>query len=178
MIVHNVFLTSWIFIYESKVFYREHDPMLILKNHSSCWKVKVKFTQSCPTLCDPMHCQNTGVGSLSLLQGSSQSRDRTQVSRIVGGFLTSWATREAQEYWNGQPIPSLGDLPDPGIEPGSWALKADSLPTELPAKPNWVIRESNHWVFGQLPVSSVSKLPWCFTQLQGSNWKMAFRKFI
>ena len=33
--------------------------------------------------------QNTGVGSLSLLRGSSQSRDQTQVSRIVGGFFTS-----------------------------------------------------------------------------------------
>ena len=34
-------------------------------------------------------------------RGSSQSRDRTQVSCIAGGFFTSWATRETQEYWNG-----------------------------------------------------------------------------
>ena len=33
--------------------------------------------------------QNTGVGSLSLLQRSSQPRDRTQVSLMAGGFLTS-----------------------------------------------------------------------------------------
>ena len=39
--------------------------------------------------------QNTGVGSLSLRQGSSQSRDRTQVSHIAGRFSTVWATREA-----------------------------------------------------------------------------------
>ena len=39
--------------------------------------------------------------------------------------------REAQEYRSGQPIPSLVDLPDPGIEPESPALQADSLPTEL-----------------------------------------------
>ena len=32
-------------------------------------------------------------------------------------------------------MPSPGDLPDPGIEPGSFALKADSLPAELPGKP-------------------------------------------
>ena len=32
---------------------------------------------------------------------SSQLRDRTQVSHIAGGFFISWATREAQEYWNG-----------------------------------------------------------------------------
>ena len=35
---------------------------------------------------------------------------------------------EAQEYWS---IPSPGDLPDPGIEPGSPALQVNSLPTEL-----------------------------------------------
>ena len=33
-----------------------------------------------------------------------------------------------QEYWSGFPIPSPGDLPDPGIEPKSPALQADSLP--------------------------------------------------
>ena len=36
-----------------------------------------------------------------------------------------------QEYWSGLPFPSPGDLPDPGIEPGSPALQADDLPTEL-----------------------------------------------
>ena len=34
-------------------------------------------------------------------------------------------------YWSGLPFPSPGDLPNPGIEPGSPALQADSLPTEL-----------------------------------------------
>ena len=41
-----------------------------------------------------------------------------------------------QEYWSGLPFPSAGDLPDPGIEPTSPALQADSLPTELWGKPN------------------------------------------
>ena len=41
----------------------------------------------------------------------------------------------AQEPWSGWPIPSPGDLPDPGMEPVSPALKADSLPAELPGKP-------------------------------------------
>ena len=35
-----------------------------------------------------------------------------------------------QEYWSGLPFPSPGDLPDPGIEPGSPALQADALPSE------------------------------------------------
>ena len=37
-----------------------------------------------------------------------------------------------QEYWTESPFPSLGDLSNPGIEPGSSVLQADSLPTELP----------------------------------------------
>ena len=37
-----------------------------------------------------------------------------------------------QECWNGLPFPSPGDLPDPGIEPGSPALQADSLTSEPP----------------------------------------------
>ena len=40
-----------------------------------------------------------------------------------------------QEYWSGLPFPSPGDFPDSGIEPGSPALQADSLPTELWGKP-------------------------------------------
>ena len=37
-----------------------------------------------------------------------------------------------QEYWSGLPFPTPGDLPDPGIEPGSPALQADSLLSEPP----------------------------------------------
>ena len=37
-----------------------------------------------------------------------------------------------QEYWSGLPFPSPGDLPNPGIEPGSPALRVDSLPSEPP----------------------------------------------
>ena len=55
-------------------------------------------------------------------RGSSQPWDQTQVSHIAGGLLTSWATREAQEYF-----PSPAELPDPRIEPGSPALQADSF---------------------------------------------------
>ena len=65
----------------------------------------VKVTQSCPTLWDPMDCTVHGNLEAVILEwvafpfsrGSSQPRDRTQVSHIAGGFFTSWATREAQE---------------------------------------------------------------------------------
>ena len=40
-----------------------------------------------------------------------------------------------QECWSGLPFPSPGDLPDPGIKPGSPALQADALPSEPPGKP-------------------------------------------
>ena len=40
-----------------------------------------------------------------------------------------------QGYWSGLPCPFPGDLSDPGIEPGSPALQADSLPPEPPRKP-------------------------------------------
>ena len=89
-------------------------------------------TQSCPTLGNPMNCSPLAPVSMGILQarmlewaampssrGSSQPRDQTQVSCIVGGFFTTWATRKAQEYWSGLPCPSPGDLPDTGIEPGA-----------------------------------------------------------
>ena len=56
-------------------------------------------------------------------------------------FATSWTVaRQAppsmgfsrQEYWSGLPLPSPGDLPDPGIEPGSPTLQADALPSKPP----------------------------------------------
>ena len=40
-----------------------------------------------------------------------------------------------QECWSGLLFPSLGNLPDPGIKPGSPALQADALPSEPPGKP-------------------------------------------
>ena len=59
-------------------------------------------------------------------------------------FVTPWTVAHQasqsmgfsrQEYWSGLPFPSPGDLPDPGIEPGSPALQADTLPSEPPGKP-------------------------------------------
>ena len=69
-------------------------------------------------------------------RGSSQPSDQTQVSLIEGGFSTIWATRGAQEYRSGWPIPSPGELPDPGITQGPPALHADYLPAEPPGKPH------------------------------------------
>ena len=69
-----------------------------------------------------------------------------QVSRGAVGilFATPWTAAcqaplsmefSRQEYWSGLPFPSPGDLPDPGIKPGSSALQENSLPSESPVKP-------------------------------------------
>ena len=63
----------------------------------------VKVAQSCPTLCDPMDYTVRGMLQVRILEWvafpfsreSSQPKDRTQVSRIEGRLITSWATREA-----------------------------------------------------------------------------------
>ena len=60
---------------------------------------------------------------------------------VAQSCLTPWTVaRQAalsmefsrQEYWSGLPFPPPGDLPDPGIKPGSPALQTDSLLTEPP----------------------------------------------
>ena len=44
-----------------------------------------------------------------------------------------------QEYWSGLPFPPPGDLPNPGIEPGSPTLQADALPSEPPGKLHYIV---------------------------------------
>ena len=62
---------------------------------------------------------------------------------MANSFETPWTVAHQaplsmgfprQEYWSELPFPSPGDLSNPGIEPASPALQADSLPTELPGK--------------------------------------------
>ena len=69
----------------------------------------VLVAQLCPTLCDPMN---------SNLPGSS-------VHGILQARILEWVA-----------FPSPGNLPDPGIEPRSPTLQADSLPSEPPGKPS------------------------------------------
>ena len=46
-----------------------------------------------------------------------------------------------QEYWSGLPFPSLGDLPDPGIESRSPTLQVDALTSAPPGKPRESIKK-------------------------------------
>ena len=70
-----------------------------------CVCVCAKSLQLCPTFCDPW----TAAHQVPLSMGFSR-----------------------QEYWSGLPFPSPGDLPHPGIKPGSPALEADALTSEPP----------------------------------------------
>ena len=104
-----------------------------MKNWTPCkTKVEVKVTQSRLTLCSAMGYTVHGILQARILEwvaflfsrGSSQPRDQTQVSRIAGGFFTSWATREAQQkeswsfifknltifsFWEKCMLPSISD---------------------------------------------------------------------
>ena len=47
------------------------------------------------------------------------------------------------KYWSGLPLPSPGDLPNPGIEPESYALAGGFFTTETPAKPLYILVSNN-----------------------------------
>ena len=72
----------------------------------------------------------------SLVAQSVKNLHATQETRVQ--FL-GWEdplekempTQSSILAWSGLPFPSPGDLPNPGTEPGSPALQANSLPTEL-----------------------------------------------
>ena len=66
------------------------------------------------------------------------------VCSVMSDFAITWTeARQArlsmelsrQEYWNGLPFPTPGDLPDPGNEPSSPALAGRFFTTESPGKP-------------------------------------------
>ena len=73
------------------------------RTRSSYESEKVKVTQLCSAVCNPMDYTVHGILQASIPEwvafpfsrGSSQPRDRTLVSCIAGGFFTSWATRKA-----------------------------------------------------------------------------------
>ena len=65
------------------------------------------------------------------------------VLQLCVTFVTPWTVDHQaplsmefsrQEYWSELPVPSPGDLPNPGIKPMSLALQADSLLSEPPGK--------------------------------------------
>ena len=79
-------------------------------------------------------------------ESKGTKQDSESVSRsVLSNFAKPWTVAHLaplsmefsrQEYWSGWPFSSPGDLPHPGIEPGSPTLQADSLLSEPTGKPN------------------------------------------
>ena len=79
--------------------------------------------------------QNTGVGSLSLLQGIFPIQGSNPGLLHCRRILYQLSHKQSPRILECVPIPSPADLPYPGIKMGSPALKVISLPTELWGKP-------------------------------------------
>ena len=84
--------------------------------------------------------QNTGVGSLSLLQGIFSNPEIEPWSPALWADCLPAEPQVKPEYWSGKPIPSPAHLPNPGVKPGSPALQEHSLQTELWGKPEKLIQ--------------------------------------
>ena len=80
-------------------------------------------------------CQEEKLLNMTLKEGVSESESHS----VVSDSATPWTIQSMEfsrpEYWSGQPFPSPGDLPNPGIEPRSPTLQMDSSPAELLGKP-------------------------------------------
>ena len=91
-----------------------------------------------------MDCSLPGFSVHGISQARILVKVKVKSLSRVRLFVTPWTVAyqaspsmgfSRQEYWSGLPFPSPGDLPDPGIEPGSPALEADALTSEPPRKP-------------------------------------------
>ena len=77
-------------------------------------------------------------------------------------LLCPWDS-PGQEYWNGLPFLSPGDLPNPGIKPGSPALLVDSSQSEPPGNPN---------LYMEIKLIGITLCYFIRISLFRSSWKM------
>ena len=103
-----------------------------------------------PIITDVLIRRNVVLASAAHILKKKNCRDKT-----TGTIQSMEFSRP--EYWSEQPFPSSGDLPNPGIEPRSPVLQADSLLAEPPGKPK------------NTGVGSLSLLQWIFPT-QELNW--------
>ena len=84
-----------------------------------------------------------GPGTLWVLEQKEALKVKVESLSRVRLSATPWTVAcqaslsmefSRQEYWSGQPFSSPGDLPNPGMEPRSLILQADSLPFDPPGK--------------------------------------------
>ena len=89
--------------------------------------------------------QNTGVGSLSLLHGIFPTQGSNPSLLHCRQILYQLSHKGNPRILEWVAYPSPGDLPNPGIELGSPALQADSLPTEISGKlPLYLVSDKLH----------------------------------
>ena len=81
--------------------------------------------------------QNTGVGSLSLLQGIFPTQGSNPSLLHCRRILHQLSHKGNSRILEWVAYPFSKGLPDPGIKPGFPALQADSIPTELSGKPSF-----------------------------------------
>ena len=78
-----------------------------------------------------------------------------------------------QEYWSGLPCPPPGDLPNPGIEPRSPTLQADSVLSEPPGKPtrqkNKTCQKATYSKLGKEYVKALYCHPAYLTYMQSTS---------
>ena len=98
-----------------------------------------------------------------------QSEVKWKLFSRVQHFVTPWTIQSMEfsrpEYWSGKPFSSPGDLPNPGIEPRSPILQAESLAAEPQGNPK------------NTGVGSLSLLQWIFPT-QESNWGLLHCRWI
>ena len=131
--------------------------------------VSLKVVQSCPTLCNPTDYTVHGILQARILvwvafpssRGSSQPRDRTQVSCIPSRLFTSWATREALVTWPGIIKPMFPALQGwlsitgpPGKSP--WCSSWHTVSAKPKAVQVWSLQKPAKWIIHK---SGIKTLP-------------------
>ena len=125
----------------------------LIINAAAAAAAAAKSLQSSPTLCDPRDSSPPGSPVPGILQARTMEwvaisfsnawkwKVKVKLLNRVWLFVTLWTVTclsplsmgfSRQEYWSGLPCPSPQDLPDPGIEPRSPTLRADTLQSEPP----------------------------------------------
>ena len=109
----------------------------------SCSTIRLELHYGHPSWCISIFSILASDGFFLLSSAFRNSMRWVNLLSRVRLFATPWTVAyqappsmgfSRQECWSGLPLPSPGDLPDPGIEPGSPTLQADALPSEPPGK--------------------------------------------
>ena len=126
-----------------------------LERLSNWSKFKPLLTQGLP--------KNTGVGSLSLLQWSSQPRNQTGVSCIAGGFFTSWASRGALrqqgQVQSNELLPASNAARLQTAAGGDASIQCLSLPTVFKATLPWSLHRSHSFPLFHSGLNKLINLP-------------------